>query len=52
MKTASDFEETKGHEQTISLWFQYLAELAKYVQDTVMFPLLLVQKRNIFHRLQ
>ena len=52
MKTASDFEETKGHEQTISFWFQYLTELAKYVQDTVMFPLLLVQKRNIFHRLQ
>lgn len=52
MKTASDFEVTKGHEQTISFWFQYLTELAKYVQGTVMFPLLLVQKRNIFHKLQ
>ncbi|CAB3999587.1 PREDICTED: uncharacterized protein LOC107356592 [Paramuricea clavata] len=30
VKSVSVFEETEGHENTISFWFQYLSDLAKY----------------------
>ena len=46
MKTASDFEETKGHAQTISFWFQYLTELAKYVQGTVIVSTIASSKKK------
>ena len=42
LKAVSVFEVTKGHEQTISFWLQYLTDLAKYVRGAVTFRVLLV----------
>jgi chitinase len=36
VKSVSVFEETEGHENTISFWFQYLSDLAKYESGIVM----------------
>ncbi len=30
VKSVSVFEQTESHEHTISFWFQYLSDLAKY----------------------